>query len=530
MYIGKIMDFFNSLSQVVKNQDNFKKWEQNQKNEQAQRDELYKRRQYSDAELAQAKALGEEIIDIVDIMDNHSESVAENVETATEPLIGIIPFAVLLGSAFLNAKFVHQRNYTKINNTRTNLLKDEKVINLWNKITESLNNKNAYNYKNPRQLTNKRFVKKIPDASLRREAEEILKKFTKETAKFNRAIKIGWIAVGAAYLASFIGANIYASKLQVDSSKIARYQARKSLEDAKNFVIYTPEQIQQAKEELAKHPERKKEKLKEKLKSGMFKSIINIIKDRKAYKNSIKNNTDESKKVTRELSSEELIQAKKDKDVIQRTVRLINNEAEKYSQNMEVAAGVLINGTPFLGAAIGAILSALLNKAGILTKFVDKKVSQNTSDETKKLYQSLKKGKESGATYSFKWNKFANSYMNDMENLEYKNGIHNTRKAISISDKAKQMFTVAMAHKKGRHWLISGISAFITGIAGLLIGLKLQKSAARAGRYNAKRELEKDPSNFIGYTEDDYNEVKDVKYTGKDKSKIKEVITFIPTV
>ena len=100
------MDFFNSLSQVVKNQDNFKKWEQNQKNEQAQRDELYKRRQYSDAELAQAKALGEEIIDIVDIMDNHSESVAENVETATEPLIGIIPFAVLLGSAFLRSLYI----------------------------------------------------------------------------------------------------------------------------------------------------------------------------------------------------------------------------------------------------------------------------------------------------------------------------------------------------------------------------------------------------------------------------------------
>lgn len=56
------MDFFNSLSQVAKNKGNFKKWEENQKNEQAQREELYKRRQYSDAEIAKAKALGKTLL------------------------------------------------------------------------------------------------------------------------------------------------------------------------------------------------------------------------------------------------------------------------------------------------------------------------------------------------------------------------------------------------------------------------------------------------------------------------------------
>lgn len=43
----------------------------------------------------------------------------------------------------------------------------------------------------------------------------------------------------------------------------------------------------------------------------MVKSIINILKDRKAYLNAKKNDTDESKKVARTLSPEELIQAKK---------------------------------------------------------------------------------------------------------------------------------------------------------------------------------------------------------------------------
>ena len=86
------MEFFNSLSQINKNRGNFKKWEENQKDEAAKREELYNRRKYSDEEIARAKALGENIIDVIDIMDNHSESVAENVETATQPLVALSPY------------------------------------------------------------------------------------------------------------------------------------------------------------------------------------------------------------------------------------------------------------------------------------------------------------------------------------------------------------------------------------------------------------------------------------------------------
>lgn len=104
-------------------------------------------------------------------------------------------------------------------------------------------------------------------------------KFQKDTAKFRKAQKFGWIGAVGLTIASFIGANIYAAKLQVDSSKIARYQARESLKDPKAFVNYTPEQIAKAKEEIAKHPELLKQKKKEKLNTGFFKSIVNILKD-----------------------------------------------------------------------------------------------------------------------------------------------------------------------------------------------------------------------------------------------------------
>lgn len=528
------MDFFNSLSQIAKNKDRFKQWETNQKDGQARREELYKRRQYTDAEIAKAKALGENIIDVVDIMDNHSESVAENVETATEPIVGIAPTLGFLAALGINYKLNLKKNYKQIYNIEQKYAENAANKELVEKIRDFNHNNNINNGFSYYDLTSKREIKRIKNSQLKSEATKVFKQFEKDIAKYKRANTFGWIAVGAATLASFIGANIYAAKLQVDSSKIARYQARESLKNPKAFVTYTPEQIAKAKEEIQKHPELLKEKKKEKLQTGMFKSIINLFKDRKAYKQSIKNDKDESKIVTRELTPEELKCAKQDQEVIQRTVRIINNEAEKYSQNMEVAAEVIINGTPFLGAAIGGAVGWVLNKFGVIEKYIDKKVSQNGSEETKNLYADLKKGKESGKTIHFKWGKFFDSYMRDLRkntSINTETGVKEVKhKQRDIVKKSKRVISALLAHPWGKKGIIGAVGAFVTSIAGLMIGLKLQKSAARAGRYTAKRELEKDPRNFIGYTEDDYNEVKDVKSNKKGISKVKEIIMFIPTV
>lgn len=201
---------------------------------------------------------------------------------------------------------------------------------------------------------------------------------------------------------------------------------------------------------------------------------------------------------------------------------------------MEVAAEVLINGTPFLGAAVGGAIAWVLNKTGTITKFVDNNVAKNGSEKTKELYAELKKGGESGATYSFKWNKFRESFLKDLHGQEENAGAKfakaSKRKSGDIIKSTKRWLTTALAHKKGRGWLIAGAGSIVTSIAGMMIGLKLTKSASRAGRYTAKRELEKDPRNFIGYTEEDYNEVKDVKSQKKGISKVKEIAMFLPTV
>lgn len=534
------MDFFNSLTQVAKNNKNFKKWEEQQSDTQAQREELYKRRKYSEAEIEHARQLGDRIIDVVDIMDNHSENVAENVETAVEPIVGLAPLIPTIPAAFYYFKKVLKPAGIAIDKIEEKTLgENEKARVLAEEITNEIHktrpHKSGFYYWD---FTSKRAIDKIPNANLKAKAMELHKEYTKQAKPYLKKMKGGAFGVVALSIASFIGANIYAAKLQVDSSKIARYQARKLLEDPKAFVNYTPEQIEAAKKYIEDHPELKKENKKEKLKSGMVKSIINILKDRKAYLNAKKNDTDESKKVARTLSPEELIQAKKDKEVIQRSVRIINNEAEKYSENMEVAAGIILGSTPIVGGAIGWLTGILMNKTGLTDKIVSNIVNKTGTEEAKAAYQRFKELKAGAPGYSARWTKFVKKLMDEKEPLKAaaqeteKLGKAQKKAATSqILNRVKKSFAAGMSHKWFNAKIIGLIGALVSSIPASLIALKLQKSSARAGRYTAKRELEQDPRNFIGYTEEDFEEVKDVK--GKKQTfgeKVKEYALFIPTV
>ena len=88
-----------------------------------------------------------------------------------------------------------------------------------------------------------------------------------------------------------------------------------------------------------------------------------------------------------------------------------------------------------------------------------------------------------------------------------------------------------MTTKAARNTLVGFLGAAITGTVGAFIGLKLQKSAARAGRYKAKRELQENNTNFIGYTKEDFNTVSNIKSEKKSiRQKLKEYLTFIPRV
>ena len=530
------MDFFNSLSQVAQNGENFKKWEQEQRDNEAKRKALYERRNYSPEEIESAKQFGERIIDVVDIMDNHSENVAENVETAVSPVVSLAPLAAtLLTGAYWVKKIVPQADDEIWNIKKQICLDNEKAQKLAYEITDDIRksrpNKEEFL---ERYFTSKRKVQQIANPELRAKAMEIYKEYSKKVKPYNRKLWGGGIGVVASGVLAFIGATIYAAKLQVDSSKIARYQARKILEDPKAFVNYTPEQIAAAKKYIDEHPELKKQKRKEKLKSGMFKSIINILRDRREYLKAKKTDSDTSKKVTRTLTPEEIVQAKKDKEVIQRSVRIINNEAEKYSENMEVAAGIILGSTPIVGGLCGWLTGVVMNKTGITDNIVRNIVDKNGSDEAKLAYARFKELKSGAPGYTTRWSKFVNKLMADdyKENADLAaDAVKRGKAKIEFIKPFKKAFAAGMSHRWLNSKIIGLIGALVSSIPAALIALKLQKSSARAGRYTAKRELEKDPRNFIGYTEEDLQEVKDVK--GEKETfgqKLKDYALFVPTV
>ncbi len=520
------MDFFNSLSQVAKNQNNFKKWEAHQHDEEAQREELARRRQHTPEELKQAEEFGKTIIDVVDIMDNHSENVAENVETAVDPLSSISTLITFFGGNWLVGKHKSQKLLNKIREIELNAINAQEGQNLTKRLKdyEHLNPQKRWFYSD--SILRKNQIKRVKDTQLKKDLLNYYGKVEKQTGKLTKQIWWNHGLVALASIGVFIASTILEAKLQTDSSKIARYQARRELDDPKAFVNYTPEQIAAAKKELEEHPELLKEKKKSKLKSGMIKSIYNIIKDNRAYRKDKKAREDNSQIVTRDLKPEELKQAQRDKEVIQRVVRIINNEAEKNSENMEVAANVIIGATPVLGATVGAATGWILNKVGVFDKFVENSIDRYGSEETKQLFENLKKSKKTGFAYLKQWLNFSDSLMRSDNTV---NQAAKSKK-IKFNEIVKKLFASGFSHKSGKNWILGGIGSLVTGFAGMIIGLKLQKSAARAGRYTAKRELEKNPENFIGYTPEDYEEVKDIKNNEKKENKIKEYALFIPRV
>ena len=262
----------------------------------------------------------------------------------------------------------------------------------------------------------------------------------------------------------------------------------------------------------------------------MFKGLVSVIKDNRAYRKWKKSDVDESKKVDRQLTPEEIEQAQKDKEVIQRVVRSINNQAEVYSQNMEVAANVIMGTTPFLGAAVGAVVSAVMNWTKVIPNFIKKQTEKYGSEEAKKAYKEMQATKEGTREFKAARKKFIKEFF--YEPLTYS---RENRKSLSktqiIEKKIKKVSAAAMTTKWGRRGVFGLIGGFVTGIVGSLIALKLQKASSRTGRYIAKRELEENPKNFIGYTEEEMQEVKDIKAPKKTfGEKVKDYALFIPNV
>lgn len=566
------MGFIGSLVDVSKNSKKFKQWEKEDNNKKAQRDVLYQKTNLDQKTLEKAAAKGKVIMDVIDIMDTHSEEVAENVEESVIPAVASLPILSLFGLGFLGCKFGIEPLSEKYNKEiREFFSNNREIYNLRDILSKLKANENVsdevkrlkfgnfFYAESVAALFDKKNIeifKNAKDKDLQdiwKKLEPIYKKYNENQIIKNTPKQL--IALGGAFAALsaiiFIGINVIGAKLQVNSSRIARWQSRQDLSDEKYFVQYTKEQVAQAEKNLQeKEQEQQKTKksflpfrggLRTKQKhigdeQGFFKSIGGILKDRKKYDDWKKEYNLEDRKVTRDLTEEELIEAQKDKELIQRITKQINNKAEDYSENMEVAANVLIGGTPFLGAGVAFGLSKIFDVFKINDKIKEKsfkkllnEMSEENGEKLKDIFANIYKTvtKNGKKVQKLDMIEFAKKQDDIFDIISESMG---DTKGIASFFKAAGKFTnFTLSTDKGVNILATIIGGLITGIAGSMIGLKLQKSAARAGRFKAKQEIQKDPQNFIGYTNKEYESVKDIEAQKPSFSKrVKDHILFIP--
>lgn len=135
-------------------------------------------------------------------------------------------------------------------------------------------------------------------------------------------------------LATAVGLILWGNAKQKQASRIGRFQAKQNdLKDVKNFVIYTPEQIERAVEKAKEIPDEKERK-------GLMKLIAemkDVFSDKEAYKKWMKSKDPQAIEKLKELACtpEQLKQGEADKELIVDAVKDINIKAEEYSENVE---------------------------------------------------------------------------------------------------------------------------------------------------------------------------------------------------
>lgn len=135
-------------------------------------------------------------------------------------------------------------------------------------------------------------------------------------------------------LGTAIGLILWGNAQQKEASRIGRFQAKHTeLNDAKNFVIYTPEQIARAVEKAKDIPDEKERNTF----AQMIEEVKQQFKDKKTYDAWKKSKDPQLIEKLKEMTCtpEQLKQGEADKELIVDTVKEINIKAEEYSENVE---------------------------------------------------------------------------------------------------------------------------------------------------------------------------------------------------
>ena len=529
------MGFFSVLGDIGRNKDNFRKWEQQERDNDAKRKALYAKG-VGKERLAEAKRRGDVIIDAITQMDQHSENVAEDVETAVSQASGfaLMPlkyaaYAIGAGLAILGS--------TKLDKTTKEFLKNHNLDDIKSEIIRS-KGKKAVSVVTLDLLNSKKLSKYKSYLSENNYSK--LARYTKEWAKTPKPYIKYFVGAGASFAGIIIGGMLLmqymGTKMQIGSSRIARWQSRENLKDPKNFVVYTDEQIAQAEENLKGQPQKKSSffsnlfsKEKDVHKKGMIRNIKDILRDKEAYEEWKSN--DKQEMVEGPLSEEQIKQAKQDKELIQRITKKINNKAEEYSENMETAAETLIGSSLLGGAVLGGSLGWIIEKTGIGEKLAYRKLEKVAgADIVGKIKEVTKNTNISAIERNNQLNLIKKEIKDKILNNSKQNGSIWGEIFQDMTNYLKTRRYTNLVTKSGRISSTTKALGVITTIIGGLIAVRLQKSAARAGRYIAKKEFKDNPEEFLSYTDEEMATVADVKGTHPSVGqKFKKWISFVPT-
>ena len=251
---------------------------------------------------------GRALIRAIDIMDEYSQKRAENMEVATESIVGSGLELTMLGGAALGGLFGSLKPVQKL---MCKFIKGQ----------------------NPKKL---------------------------------KLLSIGIPAVIGAMVGTLAAFPLYAwaAKAEVGASRKGRFEAmRKELSSPNGFAVLTEEQNLEAlkRAQNIQLEEDKKHKLFNI--GGGLASLKDMAIDSKEYKRQRKEFelalAEEEQHYDDKLTDEQILDAKKDQQLLTKLVDKIDIASQDYAENAELAAGILITG--ILGC--GALGDLILNKA-----------------------------------------------------------------------------------------------------------------------------------------------------------------------
>lgn len=181
-----------------------------------------------------------------------------------------------------------------------------------------------------------------------------------KSLKAQQILNIGSLITTFAVSSGFI---LWGTAKQKEASRVGRFQAKQDeLKDVRNFVIYTPEQIEAAVKKAEALPDEKEKK--SFLKS--FSNIKQVFKDKKAYEEyqSQKDDGEIDRLKSKTYTPQQLSKADEDKELIIDAVKDINIRAEEYSENAENAFDTLGVFSAILAVPVGVALNKILKLFG----------------------------------------------------------------------------------------------------------------------------------------------------------------------